>query len=39
VVLFLTIFWVVLIGLRKLEARQKAIAAARLLRVKRLSAR
>ena len=39
VVLFLTIFWVVLISLRKLEARQKAIAAARLLRVKRLSAR
>ena len=39
VVLFLTIFWVVLIGLRKLEARQKAITAARLVRAKRLSAR
>ena len=39
VVLFLTIFWVVLISLRKLEARQKAITAARVLRAKRLSMR
>ena len=39
VVLFFTIFWVVLINLRKLESRQKASAVARLSRAKHLIGR
>jgi len=39
VVIFLTIFWLVLLALRKLEARRLALAAARLPRRRHAIAR
>ncbi len=39
VVIFLTIFWLVLLALRKLEARREALAAARLPRRRHATAR
>ena len=39
VVVFLTIFWLVLLGLRKMEARRLALAAARVTRHRQVSGR